>query len=59
MEQAPWTEILEDTRGGMSAEYVVTLAMAGAVIALALLASGDMTVLSYQNARDLLMVPAQ
>lgn len=45
-------------RGAVMTEYAITVGLLGLVVAAALVARGDMLLLDYDNARDLVLVPA-
>ena len=50
--------LLGDVRGAAMTEYLITAAVVGLVLAVGMVARGDMLLFDYVNARDLFLVPA-
>lgn len=50
--------LLADTRGAAMTEYIITVGVVGLVLAVGIVARGDMLLFDYTNARDLFLVPA-
>ena len=52
------SELAEDTNGAAMTEYIITVGVIGLVLAVGIVARGDMLLFDYVNARDLFLVPA-
>lgn len=51
-------DLIADTSGAAMTEYVITVGVVGLVLAVGIVARGDMLLFDYTNARDLFLVPA-
>ena len=51
--------LLADTRGAVMVEYIVTVGVFALALGVAILNRGDMLLLDYSNARNLILVPAE
>lgn len=50
--------LLDDTRGAVMTEYILTVGVVGLVLAVGIVVRGDLLLFDYVNARDLFLVPA-
>lgn len=51
-------DLIDDTSGAAMTEYIITVGVVGLVLAVGIVARGDMLLFDYTNARDLFLVPA-
>lgn len=51
-------ELRDDSSGAAMTEYIITVGVIGLVLAVGIVARGDMLLFDYVNARDLFLVPA-
>jgi Flp pilus assembly pilin Flp len=51
-------DLIGDTSGAAMTEYLITVGVVGLVLAVGIVARGDMLLFDYTNARDLFLVPA-